>query len=240
MPQKDKIVIPASRLHEGHRQRLLGKIDADVLQPHEYLEALLFAIEPRRDTNPIAHRLLYAFGSPHGVFNASVESLMKIEGVGKKTAQFLRSVGGLVETLYEVEECTFPTAYEHGTFYSFLKMEYANEAEEVADVYFLTEDGYIFYRKRLSVGEEHYAESLGSDLQEAIVTEMPYAIILVHTHPHATADPSQADFQVTEICQRICYTAGVMLADHLIYSPDGIYSFYQSGALCKIAEQIVE
>jgi len=62
----------------------------------------------------------------------------------------------------------------------------------------------------------------------------------MYPHPHATADPSQADFQVTEICQRICYTAGVMLADHLIYSPDGIYSFYQSGALCKIAEQIVE
>ena len=240
MQRKDKIDIPLGKLHEGHRKRLTEKLDAQILQPHEYLEALLFAVEPRRDTNLTAHRLLFAFGSPHGVFTASMESLMKVEGVGKKIAQFLRSVGGLVELLYEVEESVFPTTYEHETFRSFVKMEYAKETEEVADVYFLTEDGYIFYRKRLCAGTAHYAEIIGADLQEAIVTEAPYAIILVHTHPNASAMPSFADKQATENCQRICHTSGVMFADHLIYSPEGIYSFYQSGELYKIASMIIE
>ena len=240
MQSKDKMNIPLGKLHEGHRQRLIDKLDTQTLQPHEYLEALLFAVEPRRDTNATAHRLLFAFGSPYGVFNASYESLLRVEGVGKKTATFLSAVGGLVCSLYEVEESVFPASYTHETFLSFIKSEYAKETEEVADIYFLTEDGYIFYRKRLCVGTSHSIEYTGNALQEAIVAETPYAVILVHTHPQSTANPSEADDKTTEVFARICHTLGTAFIEHFIYSPQGIYSFYQSGALCKIVEKMIE
>lgn len=240
MQFKDKLNIPLGKLHEGHRQRLIEKLDTQTLQPHEYLEALLFAVEPRRDTNATAHRLLFAFGSPYGVFNASYESLLRVEGVGKKTATFLSAVGGLVCNLYETEESVFPTSYAHETFLSFIKCEYEKETEEVADIYFLTEDGYIFYRERLCVGTSHSIEYTGTALQEAIVAETPYAVILIHTHPKSNAKPSETDIKTTENFARICQTLGAEFVEHFIYSPQGIYSFYQSGLLCKIIEKIIE
>lgn len=238
MQQKDKIDIPANKLHAGHRQRLAEKLNHTDLPAHEYLEALLFAVEPRRDTNETAHRLLFAFGSPYGVFNAPMESLLRIEGVGKKTAVFLRSVGGLVQSLYAEETSTFPASYTHETFRSFLKEEYKGVNEEIVDVYFLTGDADIFYRQRLAFGDIHSTQTTMRTLEEAIICEEPDAFILVHTHPHSNAKPSKEDIHTTENCQRVARSLGVMFVDHLIYSPQEIYSFYASKQLFDIAKAV--
>ena len=58
--------------HDGHRHRIIEKLDTGVLCEHELLEILLFNALPRRNTNDLAHRLLTAFGSIRGVFSASV------------------------------------------------------------------------------------------------------------------------------------------------------------------------
>ena len=53
-------------LHNGHRQRLKDRFLTDGLRSFNEinkLELLLFYAIPRRDTNPIAHRLLDRFGS---------------------------------------------------------------------------------------------------------------------------------------------------------------------------------
>ena len=237
--EKNKITIKAGQLHAGHRQRLLSKLDSGSMEMHEYLEALLFAVVPRRDTNATAHRLLYAFGSPHGVFTAPVESLLRIEGVGQKTAEFLSVVGGLIEKLYQTETSVFPSAFDYATFLPFLKAEYTALSEEVVDAYLLSDDGRIYFRKRLCAGFSHYTETTGRVLQEIIVEEKPFAVLLVHTHPQADANPSVADRNSTLKCQRICHSAGVMLIDHFICSPKGIYSFYKSGELRKIALEVI-
>ena len=53
-------------------------------EPHNVLELLLFYSIPRQDTNETAHRLIDTFGSLSAVFDASVEDLVKVEGVGMK------------------------------------------------------------------------------------------------------------------------------------------------------------
>ena len=63
-------------MYEGHRRRMYGKLKSgDSLYEHELLEILLFNAFQRKNTNPIAHALLDAFGSIAGVFNAEVEQL---------------------------------------------------------------------------------------------------------------------------------------------------------------------
>lgn len=54
----------------------------DAFEEHQVLELLLFFALPRKDTNPIAHRLLKKFGSIAGVFNAPLSELQSVEGVG--------------------------------------------------------------------------------------------------------------------------------------------------------------
>ena len=49
--------------HEGHRKRIIQKLETGALLDHELLEIMLFSMLPRRNTNDIAHRLLQKFGS---------------------------------------------------------------------------------------------------------------------------------------------------------------------------------
>jgi DNA repair protein RadC len=67
-----------------------------IFDTYELLEMLLYYVIPYRDTNPIAKRLLLAFGSLDGVFSAPTEELAKVDGIGDKCAEFLSLVGKIV------------------------------------------------------------------------------------------------------------------------------------------------
>lgn len=83
-------------VHGGHRERLRKRIAAgglDRLEAHEVLEFLLYYVIARQDVNHIAHALLDRFGSLETVLAAEIPELMKVEGVGKKAAEWLAMVG---------------------------------------------------------------------------------------------------------------------------------------------------
>ncbi len=86
-------------IHKGHRSRMKSKLEAygpRIFDTYELLEMLLYYVIPYRDTNPIAKRLLSAFGSLDGVFNASVDELAEIDGIGEKCARFLSLAGRVI------------------------------------------------------------------------------------------------------------------------------------------------
>ena len=63
-------------IHEDHRKRLKKQFrdgGLDNFSEFQILELLLFYAIPRKDTNPIAHRLIDRFGSLSQVLEAPVE-----------------------------------------------------------------------------------------------------------------------------------------------------------------------
>ena len=87
--------------HGGHRNRLRERYIKDGLdgfEEHNILEMLLFYTIPQKDTNELAHSLLDRFGHLEGVFNASPDELMKVEGIGEYTAQYLSLFSTLIES----------------------------------------------------------------------------------------------------------------------------------------------
>ena len=73
-------------IHSGHRQRLKNRFLADGLRSFNEintLELLLFYAVPRKDTNPIAHRLLDRFGSLSAVLEAEPALLTEVDGVSE-------------------------------------------------------------------------------------------------------------------------------------------------------------
>lgn len=57
-------------IHRGHRVRLINTVDKcglDGLSDIQVLEFFLFFVFPRRDVNPLAHRLLDKYKSISGV-----------------------------------------------------------------------------------------------------------------------------------------------------------------------------
>ena len=106
-------------IHFGHRERIRARIAAgglDRLQPHEVLEFLLYYVVARQDVNALSHSLLDHFGTLEDVLNGGIPELMKVDGVGKKTAAWLALVGECVH------ECNRVRSAESITLENFMKV----------------------------------------------------------------------------------------------------------------------
>src|SRR5690242_8152159 len=71
---------------KGHRERLRQRLltgGPEALLDYELLEYLLCLAIPRRDTKPLAKRLIAQFGGLPAVLTAEPEALAKVKGVGE-------------------------------------------------------------------------------------------------------------------------------------------------------------
>lgn len=81
--------------HAGHRDRMRERFAScgfDNYRPHEVLEQMLFYALPRVNTNEIAHRLLDGGRDVMDVLRMDREDLLKIHGIGEKSAEYIRSI----------------------------------------------------------------------------------------------------------------------------------------------------
>lgn len=228
--------------HGGHRGRLIEKMKTDSLCEHEYLEALLFNAIPRRNTNDIAHRLLAEFGNAYNLFNAPIERLMHVEGVGKSVASYLFCIGKAIQAYEKSGDSKegYPKIFIREEFLSFLKHEYSSIAYELLDVYMLDKSNTIIMRKRFSSKEVGSVLLIPDELIKCVVQEEATGIVLVHNHPVGSCQPSKEDERATRKIQAFCAIQNVLFCDHFIYGCDGVYSFFQSGKLEELSKEIIK
>ncbi|MBQ9730021.1 MAG: hypothetical protein IJV80_04325 [Clostridia bacterium] len=223
--------------HEGHRQRIIKKLDSGALEEHELLEILLFNAVPRRNTNDLAHRLLAAFGSIKGVFSASIEQLSAVNGIGSGIAAYLVCIGKFYEYYRELPKAEYPEHFELETFIQFVKGAYKNLKQEVLDVYLLDESSSVLLRRRFTLNQKGFVEVSPDDFSKLMIEYSPSGIVVVHNHLYGTSTPSVADDRTTKQVQVACSFHNVLFCDHLIYSPFGVYSYYKDGKMQKISQE---
>lgn len=222
-------------VHEGHRQRMLQKLEeGGVTLDHELLEILLFNAYPRKNTNPVAHALLSAFGSLKGVFEADLEGLTEIEGVGENVAAYIKCVAACAKPAYSAE-AEEKRLKNYGDFKDFTAARLRSKEEEVLELYFLERNGrvkYVFSRTDL---ERHYV-SLGRNEVPAVMASIkPYGMIIAHNHLTGGSRPSERDDSFTCEMASLCRLYGVTLFDHCIYASDNdIYSYFSADRLITL------
>ena len=223
--------------HDGHRMRLIAKLKEDNLEEHEMLEVLLFNAIPRRNTNDLAHRLLAEFGSIKAMFEASIEQLQAVNGIGASVAAYLFVIGSFYKRNYKTVEIEYPEFFERDVFFPYVKSKYASMHREVLDFYFLAPDSKITGHKLFGNESFFNAEVAVEELAKLIVERAPAGVTVVHNHPLGKAEPSATDDQMTKQIQMLCSMHNVILCDHIIYAPNGVYSYYLDGKLKKISEE---
>lgn len=220
-------------IHRGHREKLRRRFLASGLEAfadHEALELLLFYAIPRRDTNPIAHRLLERYGSLLSVLTAPAEDLQRAEGIGQSAAVLLRLAGQIYgrARLSEAEGGPMNTAETAG---AYLLQLYYGETHEVVYQLCLDRKGKLLCCKRLGEGG---IASAGLDVRRVVENAILTAasgVILAHNHPSGVALPSDADFAATAQVQAALAAVGVSLSDHIIVADGDFVSLAQSGYL---------
>lgn len=223
-------------MHEGHRKRMYLKLkNGDSLYDHEMLEILLFNAYPRANTNPIAHSLLNTFGSIQGVFDAEVEQLVTVDGVGENVALYLKCVGECLSRVRGGNGSLMVRNYDD--FKSFSAMRLRGLTEEVLEFYFLDKSGKMLYTYTHSTGNMHRVEIKPEKISGMMAALKPYGMFVAHNHLGGECEPSENDENFTRSLYLICKLNNVKLYDHVIYvSDNNIFSFYMSGRLDRIAK----
>lgn len=214
-------------VHEGHRKRMKEgflKAGMEGLNDHQKLELLLFYIFRQKDTNKIAHELLDEFKSFSRVFDAEYEDLIEVDGMGPKSAQFIKIVSGIIKTYVN-------DSYSKGGIISTGNdaIEYVRHlfmGRETECIYLLCmgNNGKVLYCKRVVEGTPETVSITPSDLIKKALRANAVKAIIAHNHPHGICNPSSQDLRTTSILYNEFSRVDIELCDHIIVAPDGIYS----------------
>ena len=223
-------------MHEGHRQRMLERLESaeGSLQGHELLEILLFNAIPRKNTNELAHRLLSAFGSLRAVLGAEMAELKAVPGVGESTAAYLRIIG-IFYARAQLKEPELPSAFSFAAFRPFLIDRFEGAREEYVELYSLDGKDCVKNVRRFSSEKSFQASVDPKEISRFLVEAKPAAMVAVHNHITGPATPSREDDDFTAQLEILCSMHNVSLRDHIICSPEGVYSYFLSGKLNELS-----
>ena len=224
-------------IHGGHRQRMYEKMKNNALLEHEWLEVLLFGMQPRRNTNEVAHRLLRRCGTVEEMRSASLEELKAVDGVGLQIASHLKCIEHFYKHYKKDTSEDFNECYEPQKFISFIKgLPYAELEYEVVDMFLLDGDGFVIKKRGFTT--EHISRvHVNPELLSAFcLTEGARGVVMVHNHPSGVGLPSEEDDLMTKNMQVLCSMHNLLLCDHLICAKSGVYSYYISQRLTEISK----
>lgn len=224
-------------MHEGHRQRLVGKVkDGSTLYEHELMEILLFNACPRRDVNATAHSLINKFGSIDGVLQASVDELLKVDGVGINMAEYLSCLGKCIK---RAGNCaTFSKIVNTDDFHNFLAARELSK-EDKLELYLVDKDGRM---KRICAvetdgkkgGQEGVNPSV-SQIVKFLSVYGAYGVFAAYYRTNCTKEVTQSDVKTVKIIAEGCKLCSARLFDYCIVLSGGeVLSLYASDELEKI------
>ena len=226
-------MIPDSQIHLGHRERMRRKFSAygdEIFDTYELLEMLLYTVIPVRDTNPLAKRLLAAFGGLDGVLSATKEELLAVDGVGAITAEYLTKVGALPAALKNSENQ--PEAQ---------LSDYEEIGEYLVD-YFDGKENYCVAELLLdnSMRPIGIFDVFSCDYGKGSVNAAPFldlaisnraaCAVIAHNHPFGPLYPSHSDLLTHKIIVDGFKHSGIELLDHYLVSGRG---YMQIGEMVK-------
>ena len=218
-------------IHEGHRQRLKKRFYQEGLDNFEevqVLELLLFYCIPRKDTNPIAHRLLEQFGSLTAVLEASPEELEKVEGITTSASTFL-SLITQVGRYYQVRRAEpgdiLRTSDQCG---NYLMPYFFGRDTETVFMLCLDAKCKVICCKKVGEGNVNSANIPIRRVVEMALSANATSVVLAHNHPSGLALPSADDVQTTLRVSAALETVEIALADHIVVCGDDFISMAQS------------
>lgn len=221
--------------HADHRSRMRTRMvrqGFDSLEPHEALEVLLYYVVPRRDVNPLAHRLLRTFGGYHRVFEATIEELKKVDGVGDQVALFLYTLGA------HERRCDHSRALQNGSalqlntisrMADYLRVQFKGLREESAILLCLDASRRPISCDILGVGSVNVSEVSIQKINTLAVHHRAAATVLAHNHPRGAAIPSRQDIETTLQLRALLSGVGIELIEHLIFGEHDFVSLAESG-----------
>lgn len=224
----------ADKLHSGHRRRMKKRFLEHGLEnfdDHNVLELLLFYALPQGDVNPTAHALINHFGKLSAVFDAPLEELMQVSGVGENTATLIKLIPQ-VSRRYQIsreisdEDIYLTNSKKAG---AFIVPYFYGECEEAVYIVCLDAKCKVISCKLLMRGEVNSANVSVRKIVEFALVNKATNIIIAHNHPSGVALPSREDEITTTKIKEALSAVEISLADHIVVADGDFVSMSDNG-----------
>ncbi len=221
-------------IHKGHRDRLKAKFERvglDGFEDHEVLEFLLCYAIPQKDLNPLAHELIDHFGSLNGVFDAEIEDLMDVPGMGKHSSVLLAMVPKLAKRYLDNPAADNRKVLARSSDRAiFFIPKFTGEKEECLYAAFLNSNLEVLSCKKISTGSVDAVKVDNRKILDIALRLRATAVVIAHNHFSHTS-PSLSDINATNTLLEKLGACGIRLMDHIIVCGENTLSLSDTGQM---------
>ena len=215
---------------ERPREKLLSQ-GPQVLSDAELLAIFLRVGVAGKSAVDLARDLLRDFGSLNGIFNASRESLTRVNGMGdSKYAQiqaiFEMARRALGEQMKQRDALNSPQQVR-----DYLCLKLGGMTREVFMVLFLDAQNRVIAQEELFAGTLSQTSVYPREVVKRALHHNAAAVILAHNHPSGVAEPSRADELLTKALKEALAMVEVRTLDHFVVAGNVALSFAEQGML---------
>ena len=204
--------------HSGHRERLRRRfIDngLDGFEEHQALELYLFYAIPRRDTNPLAHRLLERYRNIGGVCDAPIDELERDFGLSESAATLLKLLPEM-SRLYNESKLSDTNLIDPETVGGMIARRFIGRTSEAVALLLGSAKGKILYFDIVAKGSVSSSDFPLRRIVDLAIRHNARTAYIAHNHPSGSLLPSRADVDVTKLLDSTLSSVGVHLLDHFI------------------------
>ncbi|MDP9415182.1 MAG: DNA repair protein RadC [Pseudomonadota bacterium] len=218
----------------GHRARLRQRLfegGPDALLDHELVEYLLGLALPRRDTKPLAKKLMRDFGGFGALLSADAEAISRIGGISEGAAAALKIAQASALRLLEEKIGGQPVLSSWQALLDYLRADMAHNPIERVRVLYLNSKNVLIRNEQMSEGSVDEAAVYVREVVRRALEYQATAIILVHNHPSGDPQPSQQDIRLTRDIIEAGRHLGIAVHDHVIVGARGHSSMRALGLI---------
>ena len=217
----------------GHRARLRARLIAggpEALLDHELVEYLLALAIPRRDTKPLARRLIAEFGSYGALLSADATTLAKA-GLSESVIAALKIAQASALRLLKSGIADQPILSSWQALIDYLHADMAHRMIERARVLHLDTRNRLIRDELISEGTIDQSAIHVREIVKRALELGSASIILVHNHPSGDPSPSRQDIAITRDIVLALKPLNIQVHDHVVIGSTGHASLRAMGLL---------
>ena len=198
---------------------------------HELVEYLLALAIPRRDTKPLAKRLIAEFGGIGGLLNADWQALSRITGMGDTSIAAIKIVQAAALRMLRAQVKDQPVLASWQALLDYLRADMAHMTIERVRVLHLNTRNMLIRDEHMGDGSIDQAAIYTREVIRRAIDLGSSSLILVHNHPSGSPQPSRQDIDITRQIVEAGKPFSISVHDHIIIGAEGFSSMRAMGLL---------
>ena len=210
-------------IEEKPREKL-KKFGVNSLNDYELIALILKSGIKDKSVIDLSKEILNYYTNVSCLEEATLNELIKIKGLGEaKSIELLASIE-LGRRIYSNFKENYKISLAKDA-YRYVQYDLQNQKQENFLCIYLDKNGYVITHKIISIGT---SDQTNADYKTALKWALKFnasGIIFVHNHPSGNPMPSDADYNMTYLFERITKSVDLKYLDHIIVGKNSFFSF---------------